>query len=186
MEPRTRHFLRSLALISLSIAFAVFVARYDLVDYVNGRIGDLFVMSAFVAGLFFTSLFTTAPAVVVLGALSQDHSPFLVAFIGAAGALCGDAIIFRFFKDRLSSDFEFLLNQVSSQRLRHLTQMRAFRWLLPLLGALVIASPLPDELGLFILGISRMPNRLFVPLSYTFNFLGILLIGLFARAMLMR
>jgi hypothetical protein len=48
-----------------------------------------------------------------------------------------------------------------------------FGWLAPVVGALVIASPLPDELGITLLGIARLRNWQFVVLSFIFNFAGI-------------
>jgi hypothetical protein len=54
---------------------------------------------------------------------------------------------------------------------------------LPVVGAVIIASPLPDELGLALLGFSRIDRRYFFAISYTMNFIGIVLIGLAARGM---
>ena len=55
---------------------------------------------------------------------------------------------------------------------------------MPLTGAIIIASPLPDELGLAMMGLSRVPIAAFIPISYTMNFLGILLIEFIAGAAL--
>jgi hypothetical protein len=61
--------------------------------------------------------------------------------------------------------------------------MRVFRAVMPFLGALIIASPLPDELGLVFLGISKLKTRYFLPLSFVLNFFGILIIGLIAKSL---
>ena len=61
-----------------------------------------------------------------------------------------------------------------------LFKLRSFRWLTFFAGGFIIASPLPDELGIALLGFSKLKTSLFVPLSFTFNFLGICLIGIAA------
>jgi hypothetical protein len=76
-----------------------------------------------------------------------------------------------------------LLKLRKRKRLRQLLEGRGFRWLTFFAGGLVIASPLPDELGISLLGLSRVRIRWFVVVSYAFNFLGILLIALAARQM---
>jgi len=47
----------------------------------------------------------------------------------------------------------------------------------------VVASPIPDELGLAMMGLSKMRTSLFVPVSLVMNSAGILLVGLVARAL---
>ena len=68
------------------------------------------------------------------------------------------------------------------KRLRALFKMKFFRWFTFFLGGIIIASPLPDELGIGLLGFSKMKVSWFVPVSFVFNFIGICLIGLVARA----
>ena len=52
---------------------------------------------------------------------------------------------------------------------------------MPVLGTLVIASPLPDELGVAMLGLAKTDKKSFLIISYLGNFLGILAIGGVAR-----
>ena len=47
---------------------------------------------------------------------------------------------------------------------------------MPFLGAIIIASPLPDELGLVMLGDSKLKYREIAIISYVLNTAGILLI----------
>ena len=57
------------------------------------------------------------------------------------------------------------------------------RWFLMGVGALIIALPLPDEIGLVMMGLSRMKARHLIPISFVLNSLGIALVGLVARAL---
>jgi len=141
-------------------------------------------LNTFFAGFFFTSVFTTAPAIVVLGELSVLQPLIITAFVGAVGAVCGDFIIFHFVRDRLSVHLvEIFRTKSLFKRYRSLMRHRAFHGLTFFLGGLIIASPLPDELGLSLLGLSKMRTDWFVAFSFCANFAGIILIGLTARAL---
>ena len=97
--------------------------------------------------------------------------------------MIGDLLIFRFVRDRMVIHLnELLPHKRRSRRLAHILKNRFFRYLTFLMGGLIIASPLPDELGISLLGLSRMREAYFVPLSFAFNFLGICLIGIVAAS----
>lgn len=173
---------RDFWLLVLSIVGAIYIASEDVVPALlaMAHTGDY--LASFVAGMFFTSLFTIAPASVALGALSLQADPFLVAMFGAAGAVAGDLILFLFVRGTLSDDFNALLGKKFSHRLSHAVHSRLMRWVMPIIGALVIASPLPDELGVALLGFSHLRLAFFIPISYVMNFLGIILVTLVASA----
>jgi len=67
------------------------------------------------------------------------------------------------------------------RRFHLLFKRRFFRWITFFVGGFILASPLPDELGIAVLGFSKMRAKYFVLLSFVFNFLGIVLIGFTAR-----
>lgn len=140
-------------------------------------------MVSLVAGVFFTSLITTAPAIAVLGELSIGSNLFTIALVGALGAVAGDYLIFAFVRDRVSNDATYLLRGPRFRRMFHVFSQPHFRRVLPFVGALIIASPFPDELGLVLLGFARIDRRYFFAISYSMNFFGILLIGLVARGL---
>jgi hypothetical protein len=170
-----------LLIIAVSIAAAVTFAVSGAAERTLAAAAEGTVLiGGFIAGIGFTSTFTTAPATVVLGELARYNHPLLVAVIGGAGALIGDLIIFRFFRDRIAADFGALIG-TSTGRLRTLAASPIIRLTLPLLGALIVASPLPDELGLALLGLARLRTAAFIPLSFLLNTAGILVIGIIAR-----
>ncbi len=180
---RKRRLLIDLSIIAFSIFIAGILTQSNLVDTLLSANENLYVLKSFIAGLFFTSVFTTAPAVVALAKLGTVYSPFTVALIGGLGALIGDFIIFNFIKGHISEDISFLLSRTKSRRLTHLFHYRFMRWSLAFVGALIIASPLPDELGLTLMGLSRMSTLRFILISFTFNTLGILAISFIARSL---
>jgi heme/copper-type cytochrome/quinol oxidase subunit 4 len=171
--------------------FLLFVSIYAAVElYRTGAIESWIlaamphiVPGSFIAGMGFTSLFTLAPASIVLMEIANVSSPLVVALIGAAGAVLGDLFLFMFMRGSADGAM-MLLNAPLRRRVRYLLHHRLLHWVLPITGAIIIASPLPDELGLALMGFSRMRLALFVPISYVMNFLGILGITMLAQAIL--
>jgi hypothetical protein len=179
----TKNFLmQDVAIVAFSIIIALVMTKTNLLSGLLASTESLKYLGSFVAGIFFTSIFTTAPAIVTLGEIAQSNSLFFTAIFGALGAVIGDVIIFRFIRDRLSEHLlELVKHDTASKRVKALLKLRYFRWFTFFAGGLIIASPLPDEIGIGLLGFSKMKIKTFVPISFIFNFLGILIIGLLAR-----
>lgn len=180
---KKRFLQQDLAIIVISILIALMLVKTKVLSSIFVSTAEWGLIGSFIAGLFFTSVFTTAPAIVTLGEIANSGSLFLTALFGAMGALIGDLIIFRFVRDRLGEHiFEALKHGSFLKRLRHFLRLKYFRWFTFMVGGLIIASPLPDELGIGLLGFSKMKTTKFIPLSLIFNFIGILAIGFVARS----
>lgn len=175
--------VQDLLIILFSVLIAVVLVKTDALSSILNSTEGLSFLGSFVAGIFFTSVFTTAPAIVTLGDIALHNSLFLTAFIGSLGAVIGDLVIFRFVKDRLSEHLVILLGHATYwKRVKSVFKLKYFRWGTFLLGGLIISSPFPDELGISLLGFSKMKTGTFIGISFVFNFIGILLIGLVARS----
>ncbi|MCI0558491.1 MAG: hypothetical protein MN733_08355 [Nitrososphaera sp.] len=178
-------FFKDIGILVLSILVAIVLVQTRVLAQILTATQGITFLSSFVAGIFFTSIFTTAPAIAALIEIAQTSSLVWVSFFGAFGAMCGDFLMFRFMRDRFS---EHLLHTIHLQgarrRLKHFLKPRLFRRLTFVIGGLIIASPLPDELGLTLLGLSKTKTSWFLPLAFVCNFAGILLVGLVARALL--
>lgn len=176
------HILQDIALIVLSVLVAIMLVKTDTLSRILVSVQSVAYLGSFLSGMFFTSVFTTAPAIVTLGELAQMNTLLWVALFGALGAVIGDLIIFRFVRDRFSQDMVDLAEHTKgTRRLKALFKMRFFRWMTLLAGGLIIASPLPDELGVGLLGAAHMKSRYFILFSLLFNFIGIMAIGMVAR-----
>ncbi|MBI4093927.1 hypothetical protein HY417_03105 [Candidatus Kaiserbacteria bacterium] len=176
------HILIDLSCIALSVFLAYLLIKTHALAALLSSTGELELLGTFVAGMFFTSIFTTAPAMAMLGEISLSQPILLTAFVGALGSVAGDLIIFRFVRDRMASDIiELLREEGVLRRARKLFAFKHYRYLTILLGGLILASPLPDELAIALLGFAHMKTRYFAYLSLAFNFFGIIGIGLTAR-----
>ena len=179
---RNKKLTIDLVIIAASIAVGVVLLKTGFVMQVLAASADTKYLGVFIAGLMFTSVFTTAPATVALAELSLVTSLPHVVLIGALGALCGDIVIFRFFRETILKDLSSLFAFHPSRRWKKIFHSRIFKTFLTLVGGIIIASPLPDELGLAFMGISKTNNFLFGIISFSCNAAGILAIALVARA----
>jgi uncharacterized membrane protein YdjX (TVP38/TMEM64 family) len=183
-KSHTSFLFHDAAVVCLSVVIALILVKTHVLASVLTSSQELEWLGSFIAGMFFTSIFTTAPATVALGEIAHANSIFATAFLGALGAVTGDMIIFRFMKDRVSDHLAELARQnIKGGMIRSILELKFFRWFTFLLAGLVIASPLPDELGVSLLGLSKMRTSSFMILSFISNFVGIILIGLVAKSL---
>ena len=159
---------------SLVLAFILSQSE-DFHNFLLG-LGELEYLGAFVAGVLFVFTYTVATGLVILLILSENLSPLLLATVAALGAVVGDFLIFRFVKDNLVAEINVLFNLFGGKTLGKIFKSKYFSWLLPIIGAIIIASPLPDEIGVAMMGLSNVKSAQFVFLSYLLNFLGIYII----------
>ncbi|HLC45004.1 MAG: hypothetical protein A2722_02490 [Candidatus Doudnabacteria bacterium RIFCSPHIGHO2_01_FULL_50_11] len=163
-------------LLLLSLILFFVVADTTFVRAVIDSLGEWGYVGAFISGIFFVSAFTFAPASFVLFNLALGRNMLIVAVFGGLGAVVGDYIIFRFMKDNVFSELHDIYVRLGGLRLTKILHRPYLRWMLPLVGAIIIASPLPDEVGIALLGLSTIKEWQFIIVSYVLNALGILVI----------
>ena len=174
MKRASRNLLIDFGFILLSIIIAIWLGESAEFERFLSALKNFEIIGSLIAGLFFTSIFTTAPAIVILSEIAQDSSPILVAVVGSFGALLGDLLMFKLLRDRLAKDFYALFHIDMNQRYFRIPR---FRWLAYAIAGIIIASPFPDELGIAILGFSNSKTNLVIPISLIFNFIGILIVA---------
>ena len=183
MNNHQNNLIRDLVLVVFSVLIAIIFAKTGALQDLITSTQEVRFIGSFIAGILFVSVFTAAPAAVALVEIARSNSVITVAILGGLGALIGDLIIFRFVKDRVSEHFSYLIKASKTERIVSIFKLKLFRWMIPFFGALIIASPLPDEIGVTILGLSKMKSSYFTLLSFLLNSAGILIIGLIARAL---
>lgn len=181
MNHHQSHLIRDTGIVVVSIAAAVMLAKTGTLEDIITATQGMRMVGSFVAGMLFVSVFTAAPATVALGEIAQVNSLLVTALVGGLGALAGDLVIFRFVRDRIAEDFGYILHATRSRQLAALFHAKLVRWMLPFLGAVIVASPLPDEIGVSLMGLSQLTVSRFIPLSFLLNSAGILLIGMVAQ-----
>ncbi len=182
MRKERKRVILDLLLIATSVIAAFLLLASEESRALLAQFSTLGHAGSFLSGMLFTSIFTTAPSMVLIGELAQHQSALPIALWGGLGAALGDYALFRLMRGRLSRDVRFLLRHTRPERWPLICKTCLSRRFLPLLGALTIASPLPDELGLALLGLSNIKTSRFLPLSFTLNAVGIFVIALVARS----
>ena len=156
---------------------AIYLFRNEAFHSYLLHLGTLGYLGAFIGGILFVSTFTVATATLILLVLAEGLNPVEIGLFAGAGAVIGDLLIFRFVKDSLRREVESLYNNIdSNHHLSKVVHSRYFSWTLPVMGGLLIASPLPDEIGISLMGISKMRTYQFVLLSFLLNSIGIFLV----------
>lgn len=152
----------------MSFALAVLLLRTGVISQLLTQTAHAPWIGSLIAGIFYSSLFTVAPATVALATIGQVTPAWQVALAGGIGAMIGDQVIFRFFRSEISNR---LLH--AAPRLGRWLLRRSIRWPIAVLGAAIIASPLPDEIGLSLLGLSHVRDRTLLILTFVLNGIGI-------------
>lgn len=168
---------KNLTLFALSLVFAFILSRFEAFHTFLLSLGSLGYLGAFIAGILFVSTFTVATGAVILLVLAERMSPLEIGIIAGLGAVIGDFTIFRIIKDNLMQELTAIYDHIDGDH--HFTKVlrsKYFSWTLPVLGALIIASPLPDEVGVSLMGISKMKTYQFLFVSFILNAIGIFLI----------
>jgi hypothetical protein len=157
----------------IGLALFFFFLDHPLIVLAITKIGTLGYFGAFLAGVFFVSTFTVAPSIVVLFYLASQMNLWVVAVMAGLGAVVGDFLIFRFLKDSIFEEIKPVFRRLTGERLQKLFETPHFARLSMVLGAIIIASPLPDETGLALLGLSKIKRWQFLLLSFLLNTIGI-------------
>jgi len=168
-------------LFAVGLLLFFLIADTHAVQSMIYRIGSWGYAGAFLAGIFFVSTFTVVPAIYVIFSLADLLNPFSIAIFAGLGSVLGDLVIFRLTRDVLLEEWRPIFSKLGGSYLGKVFQTPFFAWLTPLAGAAIIASPLPDEIGAGICGISRLRTWQFMLLSFLLNATGIFLTVTIAR-----
>jgi hypothetical protein len=169
---------RRLILFILVIISSIWLWSSGTIEKFVLSMGEYGYLGAFIGGFFYSYGVTSPLAVVLFAAFSKDLNITVAAVLGGFGAMTSDYIIFKSVEEtlkkpiQLTSHYKIKIPKIKS---------KLFYILSPLVAAIIIGSPLPDELAAVILGMEKLDDKAFVLLSFSFNLLGLLVIMLIAR-----
>lgn len=167
---------KNLTILLLSILFAFAISRIEVLRTFLLDLGTLGYLGAFIGGLLFVSAFTIGIGTVILLILAERFSPLEVAIIAGIGGAVGDFTIFRFLKDNLIKEIMPLYNRLGGSHLTQFFRKKHLRWLLPIIGAIIIISPFPDEIGIALMGLSKIKKYQFLIIAFILDVIGVYLI----------
>lgn len=165
---------KNLTMLALSFIVAIWLSGYEPFHQFLFSLGKFGYIGAFIAGALFVSSFTAATGAIILLVLAEKLSPIEVALLGGLGGVMGDMLIFRFIKDSLMSEISDIYGHFDEKRhFIKILHSKYFAWTLPVFGALIIASPFPDEIGVSLIGISKMSTKKFLVISFILDVIGV-------------
>lgn len=161
-----------IGLVVLSIAIAVWMVQSPVFGNLLNSLGDFGIFGAILIGIFYTSLLTSGPAIVALALLSKTLSMPEIVIGGAIGAAFGDYLIYKVLGVRIGSSInDFLSHHMN----KYQENIQKYGAVATVTGAAIIASPLPDEIGVSLMGMHNTK-----PVWTSLILLGINIVGIFA------
>lgn len=166
----------------LSIILAYVLYRAGTFTVLPSYLHGYGYLSMFFAGMLFTFGFTTPFGIAIFIALAEEVHPLGGALIAATGASLTDITIFEFARFSLREEIDHLktssvITWVRSRIFHPSFSERLRKYFLWTIAGLIIASPLPDEFGVTLLGSATdIEEKRFGVLCFLFNAIGIFLI----------
>lgn len=167
-----------LAILTISIITAYILFSAHFFEEFAKLLNSQGYISIFIAGFLFCYGFTAPFAVGFFISLAPGVNIFLAALLAGCGAVLGDLLIFKFIKTSFQDEFDRFKLTNFFQKMRRLfdnhVSGRLKKYVLWTFAGFLIASPLPDELGVSLIsGFTTMDRRAFVVISYLLNTAGI-------------
>ena len=157
----------------VTLAISILAAVLILVNPTTAELiqssGEYGYIGAFVVGVFYTSGLTAPIALATLYLMGKTLDPFLLSVIAALGALVSDTLMLQAMIGGVQIDDKFLKRHPLISK-----YVRVF-------GFLLFALPLPDEVPISLLGITRTDVKKVVPFIYLAKFVGIFTIATASR-----
>jgi len=162
------------------IAIAYVIFNNPEVSEGFSRFDNLQFFGPFIAGMLYSFGFT-APIATGFFLVLNPSNIYITALISGLGSLLTDTLIYKVIKISFMDEFERLqktrlIKGIDSFMTRNLHKTIRFA-ILYVIAMIVIASPLPDELGVMMLaGLTTIKPLPFTIISVVMNALGILVI----------
>ena len=180
------HYPRLTLLVLVVIAFYFFLyGRYQ--SEIHVFLVSMGYSGIFLAGILYSYAFTAGPAALIFLSLAKNENIFLATFVGAAGCMLGDLIIFLFIRHEFGDELD---RMAKTHLMQHVVngEKRMFgrfqKYVLPAFASFCIGSPLPTEIGVALMASRRtLSTKLFMVIDYSLDATGIFLILLAGQAL---
>lgn len=164
-----------LLIITFIVAYFIFYERN--IPFFHDVLISLGYFGTLIAGIFFAYGFTAAPATIFLILLAQNENIIVSALIGGIGAMIGDYLIFKLIRHSFHDEIEKLRNEKIIKHINQKSPSIVKKYFLPVIAGFIIASPLPDEMGVALLATSKViSSRVFFIISFLLNTTGMFII----------
>jgi len=179
-----RHFFKfrypKIELLILSILIAYFIFKFTNISESISELGNYRYLGVLIAGMLYSFGFSAAFSVAFFTTI-KGLNIFVASILGGLGSLLTDMTIFTIIKFSFMDEFNKIKKTRSFLLIERLMEKdlskRSRRIFLYCIAGFVIASPLPDEIGMTMLsGLTNIKPKEIVILSIILNTLGIFVI----------
>lgn len=157
----------------MSLALTAYLSQLEFVQFIFLSLDGLGYIAAFIAGTLFVSPFSATVGLLMLTQLTNTFPIIPLTLVAGIGATSADLFIYHHVKNGLIKDINYLTKEIGGSHLRHVLHSHYFSWTLPLIGSFMIASPLPDELGISLLGMAKTSVWRLAAISFFLKTVGI-------------
>jgi uncharacterized membrane protein YdjX (TVP38/TMEM64 family) len=165
-----------LALLAIAIIFAYAIFHLPSVSSYIAGLENFSYLGIFLAGICIAFGFT-APFAVGLIIVANPSNLFLAIFLGALGAMLGDILIFYFVRLSFMDEFKRLERTPTIKEFDYLMEHELGHklkiYMMYIFADIIIASPLPDELGMAMLaGLTKIKPFYLGLMSFSLHLIG--------------
>lgn len=162
---------KNLTILACTLIISVFLGSNP---YFKSFMQDHGLPAAFLAGGIFISTFTCPIACAMLLVLAEKFPLLQLWLIAAAAAVISDFAFFNLVKDNIGEEIQPIVDEVTDgAKIENAFDNEHFSWIMPIIGGLMILTPLPKAMGLRMIGVRRLKKIQFVALSAVVNTIGI-------------
>jgi hypothetical protein len=166
----------NILMLFLGLALAIILSRSSQFNNFIQGLGQFGYISAIIAGAMFVCTFTVATGAYIIFTLAKTLSPVELILFGMIGAVIFDMLVYKTIKNTVDKEILEAFNTPRFSHFKKILHTKYFAWMAPLIGLLVFLSPLPDELGISLLGLSKLRTYQFFFISILNHSLGMFLV----------
>ena len=168
------------ALLIITIIIACIIFKNPFINEFVGSLGNLSYFGVFIAGVLFAFGFT-APFAAGFFITLNPSNILAAGIVGGLGALLSDLFIFSFIRISFEDEFKRLgktkLIKKTETSIERNFGKKLKNYLIYALAGFLIASPLPDELGVIMLaGLTKIKVDILAIISFILNTTGIIIL----------
>lgn len=160
-----------------SVIIAIMLYATGILHVLTQSLGSFEYIGSVFAGMAYAFTFTTAAAAFLFVELGETSGAFTAILFGGIGAMIGDLFFYWLLNNGVKKEVKaFFVAMVPIRRLKRMeqfTKRRIFAWTIPFLASLLIASPLPDELGITLFSLINFKPKYLAAVSFLLNTGGI-------------
>lgn len=172
-------FLVKILILGGIITFAAWISQTHYPRTIIEALLPYWMLAAIFVGILYTSFLTIPFAIIGLYILSEHIDLIPLVLLAGFGSTIGDLIIVKILR-QLFSSISLAMHIKEKTNWFIMTKKLLKAWHLNtfavVIGALIVASPFPDEVGLALLGLSGISYTKLMCLVFCLNVVGVLLI----------